>query len=59
MDCWHIPRGQRPRVPQQEGSMTADTLVLDTLADLTAALVEHNSFAALLPCEFMLARLPP
>ena len=34
--------------------MTADTPVLDTLADITVASVEHNSLA---PREFMLARI--
>ena len=34
--------------------MTADTPVLDTLADITAASVEHNSLA---PRELMLARI--
>lgn len=34
--------------------MTAETLVLDTLADLTAASVEHNS---LVPRELTLARM--
>lgn len=34
--------------------MTADTPVLDTLADLTAASIEHNSLA---PRDLMLARL--
>jgi hypothetical protein len=34
--------------------MTAETPVLDTLADLTAASVEHNS---LVPRELMLARM--
>ena len=34
--------------------MTADTPVLDTLADITAASVEHNSLA---PRELMLARV--
>lgn len=34
--------------------MTADTSVLDTLTDLTAASVEHNSLA---PRELMLARM--
>ena len=34
--------------------MTADTPVLDTLADMTAASVEHNSLA---PRELMLARI--
>ena len=34
--------------------MTADTPVLDTLADITAASVEHNS---LVPRELMLARI--
>jgi hypothetical protein len=38
----------------EEGPMTADTPVLDTLADITAASVEHNSLA---PREFMLARM--
>jgi hypothetical protein len=36
------------------GSVTAETPVLDTLADITAASVEHNSLA---PRELMLARL--
>src|SRR5271165_6118248 len=36
------------------GSMTADTPVLDTLADITAASVEHNSLA---PRELMLSRI--
>jgi alkylhydroperoxidase/carboxymuconolactone decarboxylase family protein YurZ len=34
--------------------MTADTPVLDTLADMTAASVEHNSLA---PRELMLVRM--
>jgi hypothetical protein len=34
--------------------VTGETLVLDTLADITAASVEHNSLA---PREFMLARM--
>ena len=34
--------------------MTAETPVLDTLADITAASLEHNSLA---PRELMLARL--
>ncbi len=34
--------------------MTADTPVLDTLADITAASVEHNSLA---PRELMLSRI--
>jgi alkylhydroperoxidase/carboxymuconolactone decarboxylase family protein YurZ len=34
--------------------MSADTPVLDTLADMTAASVEHNGLA---PREYMLARL--
>ena len=34
--------------------MTTETPVLDTLADITAASVEHNSLA---PRELMLARL--
>ena len=34
--------------------MTGDTPVLDTLADITAASVEHNSLA---PRELMLARI--
>jgi hypothetical protein len=38
----------------EEGLMAADTPVLDTLADITAASVEHNSLA---PREFMLARM--
>jgi len=38
----------------REGSVTAETPVLDTLADITAASVEHNSLA---PREFMLARM--
>jgi alkylhydroperoxidase/carboxymuconolactone decarboxylase family protein YurZ len=37
-----------------EGSMTTETPVLDTLADITAASLEHNSLA---PRELMLARL--
>jgi alkylhydroperoxidase/carboxymuconolactone decarboxylase family protein YurZ len=37
----------------EEGPMT-DTPVLDTLADITAASVEHNSLA---PRELMLARI--
>src|SRR5512132_3720206 len=36
------------------GSMTSDTPVLDTLADITAASLEHNSLA---PRELMLVRL--
>jgi len=38
----------------EEGPMTADTPVLDTLADITVASVEHNSLA---PREFMLVRI--
>ena len=34
--------------------MTAETPVLDTLADITAASIAHNSLA---PREFMLARM--
>jgi hypothetical protein len=34
--------------------MTAETPVLDTLADITAASIQHNSLA---PREFMLTRL--
>src|SRR5271166_6712316 len=34
--------------------MTADTPVLDTLSDITAASIEHNSLA---PRELMLARI--
>ena len=34
--------------------MTSETPVLDTLADITAASIEHNSLA---PREFMLARM--
>ena len=37
-----------------ERSVTDETPVLDTLADMTAASLEHNSLA---PREFMLARL--
>jgi alkylhydroperoxidase/carboxymuconolactone decarboxylase family protein YurZ len=37
-----------------ERSVTGETPVLDTLADMTAASLEHNSLA---PREFMLARL--
>jgi alkylhydroperoxidase/carboxymuconolactone decarboxylase family protein YurZ len=40
--------------PITGGSMSADGPVLDTLTDMTAASVEHNS---LTPREFMLARL--
>jgi len=38
VDYRHIQRGQQARVPQQPGggSVTAETSVLDTLADLTA-----------------------
>jgi len=38
----------------EERSMTAETPVLDTLADLTATSIEHNSLA---PREFMLTRM--
>ena len=38
----------------QEGFVTGETLVLGSLADITAASVEHNSLA---PREFMLARM--
>jgi alkylhydroperoxidase/carboxymuconolactone decarboxylase family protein YurZ len=49
------PRGQQPRSAiTGEGSVTAETPVLDTLADLTAASVEHNS---LVPRELMLVRM--
>jgi alkylhydroperoxidase/carboxymuconolactone decarboxylase family protein YurZ len=49
-------RGQQPRVPQQPRgrSMTSETPVLDTLADITAASLEHNSLA---PRELMLVRV--
>jgi alkylhydroperoxidase/carboxymuconolactone decarboxylase family protein YurZ len=56
VDYRHIQRGQQARVPQQPGggSMTTETPVLDTLADLTAASLEHNSLA---PRELMLVRI--
>jgi len=56
VDCWCIQRGHRPRGPRYpEGrSMTGETPVLGTLADLTAASVERNSLA---PREFMLVRM--
>ena len=38
----------------EEGPMTADTPVLDTLADMTVASVEHNALA---PRELMLVRI--
>ena len=48
--------GQRlaDSAPITGGSMSADTPVLDTLTDMTAASVEHNSLA---PRDYMLARL--
>jgi alkylhydroperoxidase/carboxymuconolactone decarboxylase family protein YurZ len=56
VDYRHIQRDQQERVPQQSrgGSVTTQTPVLDTLADLTAASVEHNSLA---PRELMLVRI--
>jgi alkylhydroperoxidase/carboxymuconolactone decarboxylase family protein YurZ len=56
VDYRYIERSQQPRVPQQPGggSVTSETPVLDTLADLTAASLEHNSLAAR---ELMLVRL--
>jgi alkylhydroperoxidase/carboxymuconolactone decarboxylase family protein YurZ len=56
VDYRHIQRGQQARVPQQPGggSMTTETPVLDTLADLTAASLEHNSLASR---ELMLVRI--
>jgi alkylhydroperoxidase/carboxymuconolactone decarboxylase family protein YurZ len=56
VDYRHIARGQQARVPQQPGggSVTAETPVLDTLVDLTAASFEHNSLA---PRELMLVRI--
>jgi len=56
VDYRHFLRGQQVRVPQQPGggSGTTETPVLDTLADLTAASLEHNSLA---PRELMLVRI--
>ena len=56
MECWHTAREASSRAFRNngEGSMTAETPVLDTLADLTAASLEHNS---LVPRELMLARM--
>ncbi len=50
-----VQRGEQPRVLHDPGgSVTAETPVLDTLADLTAASVEHNR---LTPRELMLVRI--
>jgi alkylhydroperoxidase/carboxymuconolactone decarboxylase family protein YurZ len=56
VDYRHIQRGQQALVPQQPGggSVTTETPVLDTLADITVASVEHNSLA---PRELMLVRI--
>jgi alkylhydroperoxidase/carboxymuconolactone decarboxylase family protein YurZ len=56
VDYRYIERGQQARVPQQPGggTVTTETPVLDTLADLTAASLEHNSLAAR---ELMLVRV--
>jgi hypothetical protein len=58
MDWGRTPAvGDRPRVPRSpEDDMSGDltTPVLDTLADITAASVEHNTLSAR---DFMLARL--
>jgi alkylhydroperoxidase/carboxymuconolactone decarboxylase family protein YurZ len=56
VDYRHIQRAQQARVPQQPGggSVTAtQTPVLDTLTDITAASLEHNSLS---PRELMLVR---
>jgi alkylhydroperoxidase/carboxymuconolactone decarboxylase family protein YurZ len=47
-------RHSSARSQQPGGSMTAETPVLDTLADITAVSVAHNSLA---PRELMLARI--
>jgi alkylhydroperoxidase/carboxymuconolactone decarboxylase family protein YurZ len=57
VDYRRSQRDQQERVPQQsEGGTvtTTETPVLDTLADLTAASVEHNSLALR---ELMLVRI--
>jgi alkylhydroperoxidase/carboxymuconolactone decarboxylase family protein YurZ len=56
VDYRYIERSQQSHVPLQPGggSVTSETPVLDTLADLTAASLEHNSLAAR---ELMLVRL--
>jgi hypothetical protein len=55
MSCWYIQRGQQPRVRSKpRGSVTAETPILDTFVELTAASIEHNSLA---PREFMLVRM--
>jgi alkylhydroperoxidase/carboxymuconolactone decarboxylase family protein YurZ len=56
--CWTVRVRTAPLKcalrKQPGGSMTAETPVLDTLADITAVSVEHNSLA---PRELMLARI--
>src|SRR5215468_11232648 len=58
MECLHTQRGQRSRAQQNgEGPMTDgtdDTPVLDTLAEMTTASLEHNTLS---PRELMLVRL--
>jgi hypothetical protein len=56
MDCWHIQRASSHAFRNKPGRrfMTDESPVLDTLADITAASVEHNSLA---PRELMLVRL--
>jgi alkylhydroperoxidase/carboxymuconolactone decarboxylase family protein YurZ len=62
MDCCHLGEGEPPAHPASifpEVSMTEDPTsdgspVLDTLTDMTAASVEHNSLS---PRDFILARV--
>ena len=56
MDCWHSQRGQRPRVPGnwRRTLWLMRHLLLDTLAAIIAASVEHNLLA---PRELILVRL--
>ena len=49
-----LNRWQRMPAKLEEGPTAAETPVLDTLADMTAASVEHNSLA---PRELMLMRI--
>ena len=55
MDCWYIQRPSRARSALTGGGfMPDDTPVLDTLVDITAASLAHNSLP---PRELMIARL--
>jgi alkylhydroperoxidase/carboxymuconolactone decarboxylase family protein YurZ len=55
MGCWvHAAKPAARSAETGGGSMPDETPVLDTLADITAASVEHSSLA---PRELMLARI--